>query len=125
MSQVHICELRAPDLEHGFLETLQSLTDVGLRASDGSTVLKANEIFAARLAGGVKTYVAGIADAVVGTVSIVPDVRFIYADGLVYHLEDVAVHKDHQSNAVGGMLVDHAIEQARVAGAYKIVLNCY
>lgn len=120
-----IRDLLVEDLEKGFFETLESLTDVRLDITKINDLMKANEIFAQRMANSILTYVAIENDRVIGTLSLVPDIKFIHGGSLVMHIEDVAVHKLHQGNHVGLSLLQHAIQQATRLGAYKIVLNCY
>lgn len=37
--------------------------------------------------------------------------------------EDVVVHQQHRGQGIGRRMMDHAMEQARTAGAYKLALS--
>jgi glucosamine-phosphate N-acetyltransferase len=112
-------ELCAADLKKGFLDSLASLADAAL------TYEEALKVFQARLRAGQRTYVAKIADRVVGTATLLVERKFIHHGGLVGHIEDVAVHKDYQRKGIGTSLVKHITEEARKLGCYKVILNCF
>jgi len=112
-------ELTAPDLTNGFLESLASLTEVGL------TPKEAVDVFRKRLRAGIRTYVALLEGRVVGTASLLVEQKFIHQGGKAGHIEDVAVHKDHQRQGIGTLLVRHCTEEARKHGCYKVILNCF
>ena len=123
----------APDLFHGFFETLTNLADVGFDINNPESMAKACEIYRKRLTAGILTYVAVLSpstipgtdgELIVGTVTLLPDWKFIHEGSLVYHLEDVAVHKAYQGKHIGQDLVRYAIQQATTRGAYKIVAFC-
>src|SRR5262249_12258477 len=92
---LQITELTAADLSRGFLESLASLTEVGLTAQEASVV------FRQRLKAGIRTYVARRDGRIVGTASLLIELKFIHKGGKVAHIEDVAVHKDHQRKGIG------------------------
>lgn len=112
-------DMYAADLQQGFLESLASLTDPGL------TPQEALVIFQARLKAGHRGYIAKLEQRVVGTATLLLEKKFIHRGGLVGHIEDVAVHKDHQRKGIGTSLVKHLTEEARKLGCYKVILNCY
>jgi glucosamine-phosphate N-acetyltransferase len=116
---VIIEELTAPDLARGFLESLTSLTAVGL------TPVEALPIFRERLRAGIRTYIARQGDRVVGTASLLLEQKFIHQGGRVGHIEDVAVHREFQKQGIGTALVAHITEEARKLGCYKVILNCF
>jgi len=115
---VLVREMTLTDLEHGLLESLASLSEVGLSAAE------AVPFFHERLRAGVRTYVACVSDEVVGTASLLVERKFIHRGGLVGHIEDVAVRRDVQRKGIGTALVRHATEEARRLGCYKVILNC-
>ncbi len=117
--KIDIREANGTDLEHGLLETLGYLADVGL------TLDQARELFRARLRTGARTYVALAGSQIIGTVSLLIEQKFIHGGGLVGHIEDVAVHGAHQNQGIASNLVRHAIAEARQHGCYKVVLVCY
>jgi glucosamine-phosphate N-acetyltransferase len=112
-------KLTAADLGQPFFEALSSLTEVNL------TPEVAAKIHRRRLAQGTVTFVAFAEGKLVGTVSLLVEVKFIHAGGLVGHIEDVAVHRDFQRRGIGTALVAHATEQAERLGCYKVILNCF
>jgi glucosamine-phosphate N-acetyltransferase len=113
-----IRELTGQDLTQRFLDTLASLAEVKL------TVEEAAQIFQRRLRAGMRTFVALHHDQIVGTVSLFVEQKFIHHGGRAGHIEDVAVHHDHQRKGIGSLLTAHATEEARKAGCYKVILNC-
>jgi glucosamine-phosphate N-acetyltransferase len=115
-----IRELRGPDLSNGILETLCNLADVQL------TPERAGELHRRRLRAGVRCYVAWSteSEAVIGTVSLLIEQKFIHRGGLVGHIEDVSVRVGYEKMGIGTALVQHAKEQARKIGCYKVILDC-
>jgi glucosamine-phosphate N-acetyltransferase len=111
--------MTALDLSAGFLDALASLSEVGL------TPAEAAEVFRNRLRLGIRTYVAFMNDRVVGTASLLLEQKFIHRGGWVGHIEDVAVHRDHQQHGIGTALVQYATEEARQRGCYKVILDCF
>lgn len=110
-----ILDIIDSDLQNGLVETLACL----------SPITKATErTFRERIARGVMTFVALIDDKVVGTASLFVEPKFIHDGGLVGHIEDVAVLPEFQGMGVGQNLVEHCVEQARLAGCYKVILDC-
>ena len=112
-------ELTPVDLHNGFLEALASLSAVDLLP------WQVEEVFRQRLGQGVHTYVAVHRQQVVGTASLLVERKFIHRGGLVGHIEDVAVHPKLRRRGVGTQLVEHLTEEARAAGCYKVILNCF
>lgn len=110
--------LYATDLKHGFLETLEALTDVRL------TLDEAIAVFQKRLREKVRTWVAVQGDRIIGTVALMIEPKFIHHGGMVGHIEDVAVHRDCQQQGIGAALVRHAIKECRGFQCYKVILDC-
>ena len=107
------------DLGNRFLETLASLSEVGL------TVREAEEIYRHRLGQGVHTYVGLSHGQIVGTASLLVERKFLHRGGRVGHIEDVAVHRDFRLRGAGTALVGYATEEARKLGCYKVILDCF
>jgi glucosamine-phosphate N-acetyltransferase len=116
---VEIAELEERDLTAGFLESLASLSEVGLTPAEAIALVRE------RAQQGVKTYVARIDGRVVGTASLLVERKFIHRGGKVGHIEDVAVHRDTQHRGIGTRLVAHATDEARKLGCYKVILDCF
>jgi glucosamine-phosphate N-acetyltransferase len=118
LTQICIGDLNALDVSHGFLETMSSLAEVDLTFDEAVKVLRS------RLRAGIHTYVGRVEGKVVGTVSLLVEDKFIHGGGLVGHIEDVAVHPDHQGQGIGAALVEYATAEARKLGCYKAILDC-
>jgi glucosamine-phosphate N-acetyltransferase len=82
-------------------------------------------VFESRRQAGVRTFVALEGDRVVGTASLVIELKFIHAGALCGHIEDVAVHSAFKKRNIGGKLVRHATAEAAKAGCYKVILSCF
>lgn len=115
---IAIRELQPGDFEQGFLESLAALTEVDLTPESARSV-------AAELPANLKTFVAVETGRIVGTITLLIERKFIHGGGRVGHIEDVAVHRDRQRHGIGTALVEHAIEAARQAGCYKVILDCF
>lgn len=108
------------DLDRGFLETLDSL-----RRTDDMVPEKAMEIFdRAAKDPNRMTAVAVIDERVVGAATLLVEQKFIHCGGLAGHIEDVAVHRDHQGAGIGRAVIRFLLEDARARGCYKTILDC-
>lgn len=115
---LEVREMTLTDLEHGVLEALTNLSEVGLSPAE------AVPFFHERLKAGIHTYVACVGQEVIGTASLLIERKLIHRGGLVGHIEDVAVRRDVQHKGAGTALVQHAVSEARRLGCYKVILNC-
>ena len=50
--------------------------------------------------------------------------KFIHKGGTIGHIEDVAVHPNHEGKGVGSAVVRALFELARHSGCYKVILSC-
>ncbi len=112
--------LEREDYDRGFLTTLESLTEVGtISRADFErtfTTLQADPnhfVFVAELDGKV-----------VGSITLLVEQKFIHACGRVGHIEDVVADASVQGKGIGSKLVQKALDQAREAGCYKVILDC-
>lgn len=110
--------LWACDIDQSFLDVLGQLRPVGL------SVEEAQVVWRARIKDGVQTYVVRQGGVVVGTASLFVERKFIHGGGKVAHVEDVVVDEAWRNKGVGSDLVGRLVEEARKAGAYKLVLGC-
>ena len=119
--QYKVRELRDEDISKGFIDTLANLSDTG-----GLTPAEARRLF--RAMKGDPTYHFFVAVAndgqVIGATTLLVEQKFIHRGGLVGHIEDVVVRKGHEGRGVGGSVVRAALEEARVLGCYKVILDC-
>jgi glucosamine-phosphate N-acetyltransferase len=117
-SPIVVRALEPGDLDRGFLESLAALTEVDLTPAAARSIV-------AEMPSNSCTLVAEINGKVVGTATLLIERKFIHGGGRVGHIEDVSVHGDHQRQGVGTALVEHAIQTARQAGCYKVILDCF
>jgi glucosamine-phosphate N-acetyltransferase len=120
MVDVIIRQLQKEDLFNGFLKSLDSLK----KASDIDKN-KADEIFSK-----IKSnpnhviFVAVLDNKVIGSTTLLIEPKFIHNGGLVGHIEDVVVSKDHQGKGVGEKLILKALEYSKEKKCYKTILDC-
>lgn len=116
----YIREIEENDLEKGFLETLNYLREVGnLKIEKTKEILRKiknnpqHKIFVA----------VNNEEKVIGSITLFIEPKFIHEGGLVGHIEDVVTHKDFRGKGIGSTLIQKAIEVAKQAGCYKVILN--
>ena len=121
-----IREIEENDIESGgLLEVLENLAPVGgLSKTAAKSILK--EIKSNPLH---KIFVAVVEDGrnqglIIGTTTLIVELKFILGGGRVGHIEDVAVRSEYQSNGIGFELVNHATEQAAIMGCVRTILDC-
>ena len=120
MTELIIRKLRKEDLQNGFLTTLDSLK----QASDIETK-KAEEIF--EKINSTPDYTIAVAELggkVVGSTTLLIEQKFIHNGGLVGHIEDVVVDKNHQGQKIGEKIMKFLLEIANERGCYKTILDC-
>ncbi len=120
MNEPIIRELRKEDLWNGFLTTLDSL-----RQASDIEQNKAEEIFEKiNLNPDHVIVVAELDGKIVGTTTLLIEVKFIHAGGLVGHIEDVVVDKNFQGQKIGEKIIKYLLEFAKKRGCYKTILDC-
>lgn len=115
-----IRRLRKQDLQKGFLETLENLTQAGTISPK-----KLSAIISATFRN--KDYFVFVAEEkgqIIGTASCLLSQRFIHRGGKVAHVEDVAVRKGWQGKGIGSKLMKTVVKEAKKQGCYKAILNC-
>jgi glucosamine-phosphate N-acetyltransferase len=111
--------LEQADFHRGFLDCLAHLAPVDLTPDE------AIRIWRGRNAAGVRTVVAADREGnVLGTASLILEHKFIHKGGTIGHIEDVAVHPNHEGKGVGSAVVRALVELARHSGCYKVILSC-
>ena len=120
MSGIIIRKIKEGDLNMGFLESLDSLkTASNLSNEKAKEILKKitdnpnNVIF-----------VAVLDNKVVGSTTLIIEQKFIHDGGLVGHIEDVVVSKEHEGRGIGFKIMQAALEYAKNQGCYKTILDC-
>ena len=120
MTELIIRKLRKEDLQNGFLTTLDSLK----QASNIETK-KAEEIF--EKINSTPDYIIVVAELegkVVGATTLLIEQKFIHNGGLVGHIEDVVVDKNHQGQKIGEKIMKFLLDIANEQGCYKTILDC-
>ena len=120
MSDPIIRELRKEDLWNGFLTTLDSL-----RQTSDIERNKAEEIFEKISSNPDHVIVVAELDGkIVGTTTLLIEIKFIHSGGLVGHIEDVVVDKNFQGQRIGEKIMKFLLEFAKNRGCYKTILDC-
>ena len=120
MESIIIRELEEKDLSRGFLNTLDTL-----RETSSITKNKALEIFKK-----IKSnpehiiVVAEINGKIVGSTTLLIEIKFIHQGGIVGHIEDVVVSKEFQGLEIGKKIIKYVLKLAKNLGCYKTILDC-
>ena len=120
MEGIIIRELEEKDLLGGFLTTLDTL-----RETSSITENKALEIFKK-----IKSnpehiiIVAELNGKIVGSTTLLIELKFIHKGGIVGHIEDVVVSKEFQGLEIGKNIIEYVLELAKNQGCYKTILDC-
>lgn len=64
------------------------------------------------------------ADQVVGTGTLLIEIKLIHDMGRVGHIEDIVIDKKSRGNGLGKLLVQFITRFAKARGCYKVILNC-
>ena len=56
--------------------------------------------------------------------TILVERKFVHANGLVGHIEDIVVHKDYRNLQFGRYIIDQLKWIGEKNGCYKIILDC-
>lgn len=117
---MEIKRLTLENITEDFLDTLRNLTDLG-----GLTLNRAKEILQKINQNPCyNIYVLEENNKIVGCTTLLIEQKFIHNAGLVGHIEDVATRKGYEGKGIGSKLIKHAINEAKLAGCYKIILDC-
>ena len=120
MSDIIVRQIEKKDLENGFLDSLDSL-----RKTSDISKEKAKSVFEQ-----IKSnpnhviFVAVIDDKVIGSTTLLIEPKFIHQGGLVGHIEDVVVTKEHQGKGIGEKVIQTTLNYAKSQGCYKTILDC-
>ena len=120
MSEPIIRELRKDDLWNGFLTTLDSL-----RQTSNIDRNEAEKIF--EKINSNPEHIVAVAELdgkIIGSTTLLIELKFIHGGGLVGHIEDVVVDKNFQGQKVGEKIMKYLIEFAKNRGCYKTILDC-
>jgi len=120
MGEPIIRELKEEDLWNGFLTSLDSLSEASNIDKN-----KAKRIFEK-----INTnpdYIIAVAEIdgkIVGSTTLLIESKFIHNGGLVGHIEDVVVDKNHQGQKIGEKIMKFLLEISKNRGCYKTILDC-
>jgi len=120
MSKVIIRELKEEDLWNGFLKSLDSL-----KQASSIEKSKAKEIF--EKINSNPDHIIAVAELegeIVGATTLLIETKFIHDGGLVGHIEDVVVNKEHQGQKIGEKIMKYLINISKNRGCYKTILDC-
>lgn len=106
------------DIESGFPETLSVLKPVDLPKE------RLQEIFVEKVLQGTTTWIIENDGRTIATATVIYETKFYNCGKKVAHIEDVAVHADHQGRGLGKMIMEALKTKAVANGCYKIILDC-
>lgn len=119
--QFVVRDLDEKDFSNGFFESLENLREVGALKND---IKRAKEILGKIKSQGTRIFVAEKDGLVIGTITLLIEQKFLRNGAKAGHIEDVATRKGYEGIGVGSALIQRAIEVARSAGCYKVILDC-
>ncbi|CAO3691771.1 hypothetical protein G6F56_006754 [Rhizopus delemar] len=124
-SQLHegyrLHPLRSNDYYRGYLQVLSVLTEVGHHTPDSwktqfEYMKKHNDTY----------YVVTIENQgrIAATGTILIEHKFVHKNGIVGHIEDIAVDSSHQGKKLGIRIIEALKYIAQQTGCYKVILDC-
>ncbi|MBM2852796.1 MAG: histone acetyltransferase [Candidatus Nitrosotenuis sp.] len=120
MTDIIIRKIEEGDLNNGFLESLDSLKMASnLSREKAKAILKkitanTNHVI----------FVAVLNNRIIGSTTMFIEQKFIHDGGLVGHIEDVVVSKEHEGKGIGFRIIQAVLEYAKNHGCYKTILDC-
>ena len=120
MGEVTVRELKKEDLWNGFLTSLDSLKEASSINKE-----KADAIF--EKINSNPDHIIAVAEIdgkIVGSTTLLIESKFIHNGGLVGHIEDVVVDKNHQGQKIGEKIMKFLLEISKNRGCYKTILDC-
>ena len=120
MAEIEIRKIEEGDLENGFTETLDFLSDTNkIDKNNIKEILKK-----IKQNPNHTIHVAIDNKKIVGSTTLFIEQKFIHDGGLVGHIEDVVVRKDYEGKGIGMKLVISLLNVAKQRKCYKTILNC-
>ena len=120
MDNITIRELQKEDIQNGFLTTLDSLKQASNIGKN-----KAEKIFETINANPHHTIIIAEREGkVIGSATLLIELKFIHDGGLVGHIEDVVVDKNFQRQKIGEKMIKHILKIAENRECYKTILDC-
>lgn len=120
--EIELTELDIEDDFNQYCSLLQQLTTINPdKISESQFRDRLNEI---KLNPNHKIFVAKLDNKIIGSITVLIELKFIHDLGKVSHIEDVVVDFQYRSLGVGRFLMDYAIQMSKEQGCYKIILDC-
>jgi len=117
---ISIRKLQKEDLWNGFLTSLDSL-----RQASNIDKKLAEKIFDKIDQNPDHVIAVAIIDKkIVGSATLLLEIKFIHNGGKVGHIEDVVVDKEHQGKRIGEKIIKFLLKYAEERGCYKTILDC-
>ncbi|CAO3633321.1 unnamed protein product [Mucor hiemalis] len=115
--------LREFDYDRGYLDVLSVLTEVGAHTpetwkSQYQFMKKHNDTYFTITITDEKT------NRIAATGTILVEHKFVHKNGLVGHIEDIAVDASHQGKKLGLRVIEALKFIGQAAGCYKVILDC-
>ncbi|KAG2208497.1 hypothetical protein INT47_010193 [Mucor saturninus] len=115
--------LRANDYERGYLDVLSVLTEVGAHTVESwntqfQFMKKHNDTYFTITINDERT------DRIAATGTILIEHKFVHKNGLVGHIEDIAVDSTHQGKKLGIKIIEALKYIGQANGCYKVILDC-
>jgi glucosamine-phosphate N-acetyltransferase len=114
-------ELQEDDYNKGYFELLSQLT-VAPKPSYSDWIERFKEVASNEL---YKIIVVENLEKklVVGTITVVTELKFIRGLGKIGHIEDFVVDSEHRKKKLGGQLIQRAIDHCKGTKCYKVILD--
>jgi len=118
----HLRPLARGDNERGFLKTLTVLTEVGNHTK--ADWLERFDYFKKHNHEYLILVIVDPQDRVVATGTIFVERKFVHLNGLVGHIEDIAVDGNQQGKKFGLRIIQALKYVGVKTGCYKVILDC-
>ena len=120
LQNITIRPLHIDDIHKGLLETLDALSPTSNISDEKADTICKNIISDNnRLVA-----IAEINGKIVGTATIIYEIKFIHNGSIVGHIEDVAVRDDYHRRGIGKKILKYLLDDAYDRGCYKTILDC-
>ncbi len=116
------------DYDHGVLECLSQLTELGAVSREGYTQVLEHwrsqpdvyYPFVLVVAEPEPPFI----DRVIGTGMLFVERKLIHGCGMVGHIEDIVVHDTYRGKNLGKVIIEYLTNLAQSLGCYKVILDC-
>ncbi len=112
-------DLEIDDYNKNYFELLSQLT-IAPKPSYDEWIKRINEIHNNGL---YKIFVIESDNIIVGTITIVVELKFIRGLGKIGHIEDFVIDQNYRNKKLGAKLVKKAVEHCKSIDCYKVILD--